>query len=806
MGETYTVYTQRRPLRVAFLVEDRAESNDTIDKILSHCRKRWGGRYNPIVLTDGRAIPAERWALLEAVDPDVVWSSVRLDDELVGQIARRLSPLDIHHRDLVDDGDRQSLHLQMGGLSVLPTASAVRTVAPTFDEPCLVLLDVDERNTEPRLRRFIEWNFGGYSPPDHATGLALEGVRTESHRVSDVASVGRLVSDLTSFRSRAYPIQLCSIPSEAVADVEGEGSSHTFELVVGDAPADVAHFWNHPTMAPQWTRAHLRQLWLATDVAEDQGLMGILAPWIQRLADPGGSHQNGIRVVSSSVPLACLRDLVAPLLRASGVSVTVAAIGDLPTIKVRQAPPGPPPRGGMDFHRAAGRSEELMLTEPGPPIVSHGGEHWMADVFVAVPRDRHPTIMGRELWWQAPRVNALASHMFQRPSRVLRTRFPSVLMRHGQPQLSIRLPDEESVLSFLATVPDEGLHAGGGGRGSSSTGRAPYCQAHSSDKGRYLSGLLDVFGGLHPASRTAEERFWRKMFDLLSGRRRESDEETLQRIESRLKKRIGSNPEGFHGSKRGERWLSQQVFKMARELPDRSRDLSFAVFEKHAGRETDAYNANQSPQSRFEFASEELKEAIADLSDRGVLLMGLTARCPGCGYRAWHHIDDAKQELVCLGCKTKFTMPPEPRWYYRLNSLVRAAYADHGLLPVVLVLGQILLEARSSFLFAPCLDLYEKGSGKPVGDLDVAAIVDGQFVIGEVKQSKDLFDEKTFAKMGDIARRLLPDVVLFASMDRDPGEFTKRRVQRLSEELGSLGIEVKWYALHDHKFEPSPFR
>jgi len=40
----YSIYVNKRPLRVAFLVEDKPESMAIIDTILAHNRERWGGR------------------------------------------------------------------------------------------------------------------------------------------------------------------------------------------------------------------------------------------------------------------------------------------------------------------------------------------------------------------------------------------------------------------------------------------------------------------------------------------------------------------------------------------------------------------------------------------------------------------------------------------------------------------------------------------------------------------------------------------------------------------------------------------
>jgi hypothetical protein len=109
-------------------------------------------------------------------------------------------------------------------------------------------------------------------------------------------------------------------------------------------------------------------------------------------------------------------------------------------------------------------------------------------------------------------------------------------------------------------------------------------------------------------------------------------------------------------------------------------------------------------------------------------------------------------------------------------------------------------------MFAPCLDVFEDGEKGPFGDLDIAAIVDGRFVVGEVKQSRGLFDEATFTKMESIAKRLLPDELLFASMDREPSPLIAAQIAQLSARLRPVGVAVRWYQLHADKFGPSPVR
>jgi hypothetical protein len=614
------------------------------------------------------------------------------------------------------------------------------------------------------------------------------------------------LTELTAFRPLTYPIQLCSLPNEALPPVDHDQFQEVFHVIIGDTPSDVAYFWNRPATIRQSSRTYLNQVWLPTDVATNASLSTALSSWFQRCADPGGSHQGSVRFVSLSLPQGQLRDIAEPLASQLRVFRNVEVLTAIQPPKVSARVPGPPGLDRMDLYRATGTTERFTLQERdviGGPYLD---ERWMADLYIEFRPDRYPTILGRPLWWQLPRLNDLATQMFQRQARILRTRYPTVLMKRREPRLDITLLDDLSVFACLAALPSRAYYTLDARHEKTLPGRTPYYEARRSEKGRYLSGLLDLFGGLHPATGALEERYWRRMFDLLSGRSANTDADRLKEVGNTLRKRLGANRAKFYEDDKAMTWLTNYVLKVARSLPASSRDLEFRVFEEHANQELEDFKAGRADAERWTYSRPELMHALADLTERAVLLMGVQARCPSCGYREWHHLDDARQAVLCGGCNATFPMPPEPRWHYRLNSLARAAHAQHGLLPVVLVLGQLLMDARTSFLFAPCLDVFENDDKGPVGDLDIAVIVDGQFVIGEVKQSRELFDEATFVKMETVARRLLPDVLLFASMDRNPNRLITEQVTRLASALAPMRTVVRWYQLHEHKFTPSPVR
>lgn len=802
----YSIYVNKRPLRIVFLIENKLEAHPIIDAILADNRNRWGGRYNPIILTDGQTLTDNWWTLLERVDPDVVKSFVTLDDSLITSISRRVAPYLIQQPDSREWEHGCRLYLADPGISVLPTSTNIRIARWAMGESSLVLFETDSK-TDPVIKQFTEWNFGGYSQPILRESLALEGTKTTRFPITDAASLMTSLTELCTFKSFTYPIQLCSIPKEALPPVDNDRFSETFHVVIGDTAADIAYFWNRPTTIPQWSRSYLNQVWLPSDLALDPQLSTVLSSFIQRLADPGGSFKGSVRFVSLSLTQERLEEIANPLMTQLRLPRYVHVLHEIQPPKFTQWVPGFASHDSMDLYRASSSEERLTLQEPEVSPGAYQGEHWMADVYVEFRPERYPSISGRQLWWQLPRFNGLAVSMFRRSSRILHTRYPSVLMKRGEPRLDIQLPDDLSLFDMLVAMQDDMWYQGIDVRkGKSLSSRCPYYRAEWVDKGPYLSGLLDLFDGLHQAASILQDRYWRRMFDLLSGRSAHKESNKMTEIRNVLQKRLRANPSTFYENDKSMTWLSRYVLTLARSLPASSQDLPFRTFEEQAMRETEDYNAKWPARDPWVYSQTDLLEALARLTERGVLLMGVSVKCPMCGYSAWHHIDDAKQKLLCGGCNATFPMEPKPDWHYRLNSLVRAAHAEHGLLPVVLVLGQLLMSARSAFVFVPCLDLFEKNSKDRIGDLDIAVICDGKFVIGEVKESRELFNQAIFDKMEDIARRLLPDILLFASMDREPTDFIAGEIKRMSTVLEPLNIAVKWYPLHESKFEPSPVR
>ena len=69
------------------------DSIEKVGQIIEYNRGLWGGRYNPIILTDGNTIEDKWWKFLRDVDPDIIKPLVPLSIGLIKKFEKFLSPL-----------------------------------------------------------------------------------------------------------------------------------------------------------------------------------------------------------------------------------------------------------------------------------------------------------------------------------------------------------------------------------------------------------------------------------------------------------------------------------------------------------------------------------------------------------------------------------------------------------------------------------------------------------------------------------------------------------------------------------------
>ena len=336
-----------------------------------------------------------------------------------------------------------------------------------------------------------------------------------------------------------------------------------------------------------------------------------------------------------------------------------------------------------------------------------------------------------------------------------------------------------------------------------------YYSVEISDKGKYLQGVLDLFGNLTFANYVLSNPYWREMFDILSKNPR-AEQHAHKAVANRLSKEIGRLGPLTVENQLAIESIARLAVNEAKKLDSKQKEFPFDDFVQEAEHWRKRYMESvtladdQSEEDiiAFGFRPEDIKNRLAQLAKRNIIQIGVKPRCPSCGIVSWYHVGDINQHLTCQGCRIQFPLHPELTWHYRLNELIHAAHALHGTMPVILVLAQLLEESRTSFLFTSNLNLLAEPRDElserldKVAEIDIACVQDGKFIIGEVKQSMKLFGRNDFDAIAEIAERTKPDIVLFSCMDsQQPTQNIANHIDRIGERLSPLEIDVKWYEL-----------
>lgn len=812
--EPYSIYIHNRPFRIAFLIDPKV-SIDWIDRVIEYNRGKWGGRLNPIIFTDGSTIEDDWWKFLRGYDPDVVCSIVPLSEELKKKIHIFLSPLSVKEI----NPEHAYVGIDEYPISTSPTGENVSQIgSPLFDEKRdLILFEVDETTPE-KIRIFLERNFGLLEQEpvrSYSLKKALETCQTKKYKITDENSLNEALLDLGEWRTRAvFPSQICALPNSLKTAAHAY-NNEKFEVIVGDTINELAHFWNRTLGMNTWLRTYFTQLWLPRELADSETLRPGLGKFINRfVGSTGNDSARGAHFVTFSLTKKEIQ----------GVADFFGGAIHHP-IRSTKFTQHPMPdyeshgsrfflRQGLDFHRAHSNEEHLILDEPDVGEGVMGGEHWFTDLYIQYRPERFKNIIGMNHWWQLPKRNSMLRELrfFNKPARINEHGMFSVLMsrrtdfRSDESTLIIKIPSDYSIFYVLLCGESfDCIEREGRERFLSH----PFDDLQRSDKGMYLSGVLGLFPDLLNASKLFEKRYWRNVFERMSNQNPQKDKTVQQGLLNKLTRAINSGMD-FKGSNEAKEWLAHNVINIAKQYSKEEIDLNYTILRDLAEEETNAYNKKPSGHI-IEFDEGDFREKLSEMIEMNILLLGVKPKCHRCGYRIWYQVDDVGQKIKCRGCGYEFFLPAEPEWFYRLNSLVRVAVSLHGTVPLLIALGQIMMDARSSAIFIPSVELLRKGKDEDSrytadSELDLVCIKDGKFIIGEIKQSVGLFGAKDFKKIGDVAKKVRPDMVIFSSLDKKPNAFVKKEIGKLKAELAHLEIGVEWHQVSYWIFDPGPVR
>jgi hypothetical protein len=184
---------------------------------------------------------------------------------------------------------------------------------------------------------------------------------------------------------------------------------------------------------------------------------------------------------------------------------------------------------------------------------------------------------------------------------------------------------------------------------------------------------------------------------------------------------------------------------------------------------------------------DEIRDRLDHLLHINVLHRGLIVPCSECERRAFYRIELLSERNICPRCGTAaFTTAAwhsgnrEPKWFYDLHGAVRELLDQHGDVPFLA--GMKLAASARSFEDVAELDFYRPDQDNP-DEIDIAAVVDGQLVIGEAKCVAELGNRKqtlrSIRKIIGVGDLLGADQILLATTA--PGPWKERDTDELLE-------------------------
>lgn len=597
----YSVFINRRPVRFAFLINPHTPDwSDQLDAVWTYNLDKWGGRFNTVIPTDGNEVDADWWRFLTRMDPDYVISTTTISEELVEQIKREVCPIDVElPRDNRSPDEKIRIFTYNDTLPTVPgTTMAPGIVRNPFSASRLVNFRCGYTPDEV-VRRFILRNFGSF-PDSIYWNRTLEGIPHENVLVNTKAELIEALNRLGKPPANyVYPIQFSYFGGpDLYLDYQHEHSYDVFGLVVGDTFEDQAFSWHKVFYSSTIQGLRLNHIWIPTAFADDQEVMQALGEWLRGMT---GQVQLFSLSISESELKGIGERLDLPeqrlpyLRKVLYKSATGYTSYPFPKFSEglsysfwdRFSHPLSPPKEA-DYYRAYSSSEDFEVKSPASTEGLREKGSWMAEVFIQADKNRfyNEKFYHRQtdpFWWQLPRKNYLATDIFKEKARVNSRRIPVVQLPAKNPVLRFRLPNERELLRRCVVGDIHGKMSGYVKRTNPDIEAVEF-----SNIGKYLSGFLEVFGGLAFAHGVLAERYWRNIFDVLSGRDLAKDRKAIDKVRGRLRKKIKAGLTASEMIRNFEN-LTDYVIQLSREITTKGETKVFQVFREEAEKEHEEF-------------------------------------------------------------------------------------------------------------------------------------------------------------------------------------------------------------------------
>ena len=333
-------------------------------------------------------------------------------------------------------------------------------------------------------------------------------------------------------------------------------------------------------------------------------------------------------------------------------------------------------------------------------------------------------------------------------------------------------------------------------------------QIRFSTQGRYLTGVLGIFGGLESTREILLHELWVKLFEKMGASSKTTDNR-LSDIHSKLVKRFSSSTIDLTDAQQSEA-LSKEVLQVARRQRIEPNSISWREIEAAFGELQDAcwkkHHAKEKEKEK-EFRNDDrdrFERSVQNLCAQGVLHQGIRWKCSKCFHESWVSISTLDKEIKCEVCGKVDPAPIGREWDFMMNSFLSTALREHSIQSIVWALDKLRDMVASSFYFLGPTDVYlneyiEDVEG-PDGDIDLICVKDGVVRCCEVKQSARNLNLDKIIKL---VTRLRPDIATLAVMENQNSRID-RAFGRLKEGVSGSGIDAELIVLEPNDIDSNP--
>lgn len=810
-----------RPLRVAYLLEDGCDSPAWLDAIFAECFGRHGGRQSLIVPVENGVISERYKQWLKFLDPDFVMTLTFDNQALVSTLVELLVDTEIVERKRIR-GEPEK-HPRVGidpiGLTSLSWLPFLKIVASMHGKTPEHILDRYPSWTDDG---FISDNFGTLSDSVHqfpvhqqigVRGLILTPKDPPDNRwhfgsleADEVQDGYDIIDRMSKDNGIVTMSQLSNINSQPFRSEHPW--TNGFCLIVGDSFEDRVSCWNAGLLFGDAQNQALKTMRVPACIRLDEVKTNQIANFLRCRNWIGGNGPSKIVVRSHSLSTEDLQkfiDLLRGITRSNVDFNVIRSLDDCVPASTNHLYPAyrfNDPQSEKTETTIRDDSTVVMIPKPlqlgycsgSHPIFSQGC--WFVDLDIDRLNENSRFVNVREKWILPNRPQLV--RQFCTRARLLKSGIISVSADINKLEIEVKQPEDRNIFNgVLNSMPN---YSPSDMRFNTESD-PPYKHSTLSDKGRYLQGMLGMFGSLSDFESILSNHFWRSQFESMASPALGQQSEVIRILKLRMKA-----ADGILQLKEDEEWqqLAERIIQISSLLKAPRQKTSYdKLLDAWIKELTNAIDASEnfviSRDKILSEAPENLQVALGFLLDRGVFYRGHEWSCRQCSHRNWVSIAEVKDLMSCEVCRQEHQLPIDVALDFRLNEFFATCLREYDTVTVAWALSALRLESKTCFIFVPQTALFrdypENQGNKSDRELDVCCIVDGQFIIGEVKASADKIAKRDIEDLASVAQILKVDVAILMAFSGTQKQMDKK-VNQLRELLPptiqSRGVLSDW--------------